>query len=66
MQILLMPISLPAAMRSDMRLRLPANDASCDVVIALPRRLAKKTVPASGLLDDPLADEYVLGGYAGI
>jgi len=65
MQILLTPISLPAAMRSDMRLRLPANDASCDVVIALPRRLAK-TVPASDLLDDPLADEYVLGGYAGI
>lgn len=65
MQIPLMPISLPAAMRSDLRLRLPANDASCDVVVALPRRLAK-TVPVSDLPGDPLADEYQLGGYAGI
>jgi hypothetical protein len=63
MQIPLMPISLPAAMRPGLRLRLSANND--EAVAALPRRSAK-TVPVSGLPGDLQANEYQSGGYAGI
>ena len=82
MQTLKLSVSLPDDTHPEMELRLSANDASCDVVIALPVRphdgSAHIVVPGSAARnpapmarDDHLPgtstdDDYVLGGYAGI
>jgi hypothetical protein len=69
MQTLKLSVSLPDADHPDMELRLSANDAACDVVIAWPLqpRHPQAGAPAprhAGTPDDN--DDYVLGGYAGI
>jgi len=69
MQTLKLSISLPDATHPDMELRLSANDADCDVVIALPAhaRAAAKAGLAPHDTESPQdRDDYVLGGYAGI
>ncbi len=71
MQTLKLSVSLPDETHPDMELRLSANDASCDVVIALPLRPQGGSVAvvtgASVRAATPGADDdYVLGGYAGI
>jgi hypothetical protein len=71
MQTLKLSVSLPDDTHPDMELRLSANDASCDVVIALPLRprevaAAEPEAGASAGKAANAADDYVLGGYAGI
>ena len=69
MQTLKLSVSLPDDTHPDMELRLSADDATCDVVIALPlqpRRVAQAApAPVDAGPSDP-DDDYVLGGYAGI
>ena len=68
MQTLKLSVSLPDETHPDMELRISANDASCDVVIALPLRPRSEPVTVTALDDTAGSadDQYVLGGYAGI
>lgn len=69
MQTLKLSISLPDETHPDMELRLSANEADCDVVIALPthgRQAAKGKQALYDTESPPGEDDYVLGGYAGI
>ncbi|MEO8999174.1 MAG: hypothetical protein ABI227_13815 [Rhodanobacter sp.] len=71
MQTLKVVVSLPDATHPDMELRLSANDAECDVVIALPMQAARITQVAlvpHAAVDSAAAldDDHRLGGYAGI
>ncbi|PWK92067.1 hypothetical protein [Fulvimonas soli] len=68
MQTLRLSISLPDDTHPDMELRLSANDADCDVVIALPGGPRPPGKGGRSLHDteSPDSDDYVLGGYAGI
>jgi hypothetical protein len=66
MQTLKLSFSLPDDTHPDMELRLSANDAACDVVIALPMQSRNSPAPAASEPSDPVNDDYVLGGYAGI
>lgn len=50
-------------------LRLSANDADCNVVIALPMQAARTSTVVLAARDAVAprgSDDYVLGGYAGI
>ena len=70
MQTLKVSVSFPDATHADMQLRLSANDADCDVVIALPMQAARApqvVQVARDSVDIPSPeDDYELGGYAGI
>lgn len=68
MQTLKLSVSLPDETHPDMELRISGNDASCDVVIALPQRPRSEPVTVSAADDSTSSadDQYVLGGYAGI
>ncbi|WP_158879850.1 hypothetical protein [Rhodanobacter sp. L36] len=67
MQTLKLSFSLPDDTHPDMELRLSANDAACDVVIALPMHAHPAArVSGEALSTDNANDDYVLGGYAGI
>lgn len=70
MQTLKLSVSLPDDTHPDMELRLSAEDAACDVIIALPiqpHRGAGYRQPAHGTASpSDESDDYALGGYAGI
>lgn len=70
MQTLKLFVSLPDAEHPDMELRLSANEALCDVVIALPARrradAPQEAEPSGVAAPSNDASEYELGGYAGI
>ncbi|WP_201315593.1 hypothetical protein [Dyella sp. EPa41] len=66
MQIFKLSVSLPDDTHPDMELRLSANDASCDVVIALPMQGRPRIQPRDTEASRGEQDDYVLGGYAGI
>jgi hypothetical protein len=66
MQILKLSVSLPDDTHPDMELRLSANDAPCDVVIALPVQARPRIEPRDTEAPPSERDDYVLGGYAGI
>lgn len=69
MKTLKLSFSLPDETHPDMELRLSTDDATCDVVIALPSA-STRPVKAGPVQDTEsprtAQDEYVLGGYAGI
>ncbi len=66
MQTLQISLSLPDASHPDIELRFRADDAPCDLVIALSATARsgqqRRDTGASGREQD----DYVLGGYAGI
>lgn len=69
MQTLKLSVSLPDESHPDIELRLSANDAACDVVIALPlqaHRAQDGGTPPQRAGAPGEDDDYVLGGYAGI
>lgn len=71
MQTLNVSVSFPDATHPEMELRLSANNADCDVMIALPMQAVRvpQIVPLPRTAVDVAAgcdDEYTLGGYAGI
>ncbi|HEX7817519.1 hypothetical protein [Dyella sp.] len=66
MNTLKLSVSLPDETHPEMELRLSANDAACDVVIALPVHGKPRVVPCAADAQVPQNDDYVLGGYAGI
>ena len=47
MQTLKLSVSMPDETHPDMDLQLPANDSSCDVVIALPLRSRSEASPGT-------------------
>jgi hypothetical protein len=67
MQTLKLSFSLPDDTHPEMDLRLSANDAACDVVIALPMHAHRTAQVGSAASESQhINDDYVLGGYAGI
>ncbi|HEV2681358.1 MAG TPA: hypothetical protein VGV14_12720 [Rhodanobacter sp.] len=71
MQTLKLSVSMPDETHPDMELRLSAKDSDCDVVIALPVRSRSEPIIVATTAATPddtasSADDYVLGGYAGI
>lgn len=66
MQVLKLSVSLPDDTHPDMELRLSSDDATCDVVIALPVQGRPRIVARGIETPDSEQDDYVLGGYAGI
>jgi hypothetical protein len=64
MHTLKLSVSLPDTEHDAVELRLSADEAACDVVIALPAR-ARADLRRDGAAA-PEQDDYVLGGYAGI
>jgi len=63
MQTLKLSVSLPDTDHDGVELRLSADDAACDVVIALPTRARVRNGDETAT---PEQNDYVLGGYAGI
>ncbi|MHA6205253.1 hypothetical protein ACXU4B_12580 [Dyella soli] len=67
MHTLKLSVSLPDDTHPDMELRLSADDAACDVVIALPVTPRQpRPAPPDIVVARTEQDDYVLGGYAGI
>ncbi|HET6553299.1 MAG TPA: hypothetical protein VFG49_07145 [Dyella sp.] len=69
MQTLRLSVSLPDAAHADMELRLSVPGSESEVVIALPsrgREAGNARSPDGTEPSDGAADDYVLGGYAGI
>lgn len=70
MQTLKISVAIPDATPPDVSLRLCINDADCEVVIALPMQAARAPQVVQRARDfvgaPSPADDYQLGGYAGI
>lgn len=66
MQTLKLSVSLPDDTYPDIELHLSADDAPCNVVIALPAVIRSRTQPHDAVAPRSEQDDYVLGGYAGI
>lgn len=58
-------VSLPDP-HAGIELRLSANDAPCDVVVAVPAAASTPAQPHDAEAPRSEQDDYVLGGYAGI